>query len=275
MITDIWRDQAGKYFCISTKTRDGVWRDKLFRRSQLDLVAQYVRERRDRNVYFCPHGFSDQYAVLPRLLWSDMDIVDPRDVSLTPTIAIESSPGRYVGLWICDDVVTEELNRRLTYALGCDRSGWDLTQVLRFPGTINYKYAAMPRVRVMWRDGPQYRVRDLSRSLPKLASVELTHGGGDIDFDAARSLVPTVRRKFPRISLALGAAPMLNAEGRPDRSATWMWQAGLMREAGASDEEMAAMLTMCRRTFADKFPDGFDDKRARAEMERVCSKLEK
>src|SRR5262245_29004976 len=108
MITNLWRHEAGKYFCISTKTGSGVWHDEFFSHAELDDIADYVREHMNRNVYFCPHGLSarrrvKENAVLPSVLWSDMDNVDPRKIDLRPTIAIESSPGRYVGLWECDD----------------------------------------------------------------------------------------------------------------------------------------------------------------------------
>ena len=101
-----------------------------------------------KNVYWCPHGFSKprrkkQYAVLPALLWSDMDEAHP-NLQFKPTIAIESSPDRYVGIWECDATVSEGLNRRLTYHIGADKGGWDLTQVLRTPGTLNYKYDPPP-----------------------------------------------------------------------------------------------------------------------------------
>jgi hypothetical protein len=34
----------------------------------------------------------------------------------------------------------QAINKRLTYAIGADKGGWDLTQVLRLPGTPNHKY---------------------------------------------------------------------------------------------------------------------------------------
>jgi hypothetical protein len=115
--------------------RAGVWHDKFFSRAELDEVADYVREHNDRNVYFCPHGFSSnrppadrrsarvkENAVLPSLLWADMDACDPRKCKWRPTIAIESSPERYVGLWECDGVVTEHPNREQYLASAAART---------------------------------------------------------------------------------------------------------------------------------------------------------
>lgn len=48
----------------------------------------------------------------------------------------------------------EQLNRRLALALGADKTGWDLTQLLRPADTRNYKYPDAPVVRVVdARDG--------------------------------------------------------------------------------------------------------------------------
>jgi hypothetical protein len=254
MITDLWRQQAGKYFCISSKTSEGRWFDKLFRRSQLDKVADYVRERRDRNVYFCPHGFSErhrlkQFAVMPTLLWSDMDERDPRDIELKPTIAIESSPGRHVGLWLTDDVVTEELNERLAKYLGDKQGGWDLTQVLRLPGTINYKYAAMPRVRVLWRDGPTYSVRDLSRTLPKLEKRKAATGGG----------VPVERlMRWASVRTCMGKAV------KGQRSTMIARLIYALDDKGCSRDGIAWALMRCP-SFIDK--RGHDERRAYKEID--------
>src|SRR6185437_4668918 len=132
----VWRRQPGRFFCVST--RDTAWRDHFFMRSEFGLLWPFVRAQRDSDVYFCPHGFSyptrrREFAVAPRLLWADLDAVDPRTIAWTPQVAIESSPGRYMGLWYTDTEVDDHLNKRMSYAVGADRGGWDFTQVLRVP----------------------------------------------------------------------------------------------------------------------------------------------
>lgn len=172
LITDIWKEQPGNYFCISSKSRNGKWTDKFFSRKQLSKVRAYLNENLDKDLYFCPHGFSEQrrlkeHAVLPKMLWADLDEADPREMTPMPTVAIESSPGRYVGLWMVDKVVNEDINRLLTYEVGADAGGWDVTQVLRVPGTTNYKYDHAPRVKVLWHDGPSYELEEITRILPE------------------------------------------------------------------------------------------------------------
>ncbi len=173
-LLSIWREFAedAPYYCISSKSATGKWRDHFFKRSEFRAIPQFLRDNADRDLYFCPHGFTKprrekQYAVIPRLLWSDMDAADPHKVKPAPSIAIESSPGRYVGLWFMDKPVTEELNRRLAYTIGADKSGWDLSQVLRIPGTTNYKYDSQPKTRFLWTDGQQWSVKELEGKLIK------------------------------------------------------------------------------------------------------------
>lgn len=182
VILDLWAQQPGLFFCLSTKDRDGRWRDHFFERGECDM-ADFIAEHEGDNVFFCPHGFSKerrlkQYAVLPRCCWADLDRVNPRRIALPPTVAIASSPGRFVGLWRTDRTVTEDLNKRLTYAIGADKGGWDLTQVLRLPGSINHKpQYRKPRVRLLWDDGAKYCVDDLDDKLPVLSPVRPVHTG--------------------------------------------------------------------------------------------------
>ena len=175
MIVDrVWRKQPGAYFCISTKSRAGEWRDHFLKNTELSRVPEFIEAHMDKDLYWCPHGFDrtrrlKQFAVAPKLLWSDMDEVDPRDLGkLMPSIAWESSPGRYCGLWIIDKFATDTLNQRLTYKIGADKGGWDFTQVLRIPNTKNYKYQSTPRVKLLWSDGPDYSFDDLDRLLPPI-----------------------------------------------------------------------------------------------------------
>lgn len=109
--------------------------------------------------YFCPVVFSHpkrkkEYALPTNLLWSDLDAVHPNSCRLRPSVAWESSPGRYQALWFLDrDIEPDEaaqLSKRIAYGDGADKGGWDLTQVLRIPGSINYKYPQRPPVSLLW-----------------------------------------------------------------------------------------------------------------------------
>lgn len=199
IITRVWRHQPGRYFCLSTKSATGDWKDHFFSRNQFKDIPEFLRHHHDKDIYFCPHGFTKRHrlkpnAVMPQLLWSDLDEADPRTMSLRPTIAIESSPGRFVGLWVVDEEVTESLNRRLAYSIGADISGWDLTQVLRVPNTLNYKYQSTPRVKLMWSNGPSYTLAKLESLLPETEDT-LTDPESESD---ASSVFKRYEKKIPR-----------------------------------------------------------------------------
>ena len=52
--------------------------------------------------------------------------------------------------------------------------------MLRLPGFINYKpHYDRPRVRLVWDDGPTYKVKDLEAKLPVLAARVTSAPRGD------------------------------------------------------------------------------------------------
>jgi hypothetical protein len=171
LLEELWADQPGEFVCLSTKESDGQWKgDQFFTDKTVDL-ADFIARYGHRNCYFAPMKFvararQKKHAVLPCMCWSDLDAVDLNGLDLKPTIAILSSPGRYVGLWLTDRPVTEQLNQRMTYYCEADKGGWDLVQVLRLPGSRNWKYKGAPRARVLWSDGPRYKVDWLESRLP-------------------------------------------------------------------------------------------------------------
>src|SRR5215471_14381434 len=102
------------------------------------------------NVYFCINLLSTSQRkkdnCLPtKLVWADLDNVDPESFTkLPPPIIIKSSPGRWQAIWRMTTLLppfqAEEYSRRIAYLVGADKSGWDLTQLLRVPFTANFKY---------------------------------------------------------------------------------------------------------------------------------------
>lgn len=84
-------------------------------------------------------------------LWADLDEMHPGSLPLRPTMLVRSSPGRYQALWRLaaprSKWECEALSRELA-AYG-DRSGWDIGQELRVPGTLNHKYNPAPTVEIV------------------------------------------------------------------------------------------------------------------------------
>ncbi len=267
-MTRVWKEQPGRYFCISSKSRRGKWDDKFFTRSQFKTVRQYIEGNLNKDMYWCPHGFSKprrlkEYAVLPQLLWADLDEVDPSEIKPMPSIAWQSSPGRYVGLWMTDKEITEELNRRLTYMLEADLGGWDLTQVLRVPNTTNYKYKSTPKVKVLWSDGPSYKIREIEKLLPKDQEPEPSFG--------------EAIKVFKRYEKKLGGfarREILNGKPKTGKRSEVLWRLNNdCIEAGMSTDEA---FTLLRVSPWNKFAGRRNgDKQLRRELDKVVSqKLE-
>lgn len=121
--------------------------------AERELMLEDVDAKANKfNVWFCTSLLDDKErkkdACLPgRIVWADLDSCDPDLITPTPTLIVESSPNRYQAYWKLDRVVSpevaEEYSKRIAYNFadfGVDRSGWDLTQLLRVPLTLNYKY---------------------------------------------------------------------------------------------------------------------------------------
>lgn len=241
LIQQIWKKQPGKYFCISTK-KNNRWKDNWFSKDQFEDLGDFIKDNLSGDVYFCPHGFTQKsrlkgYAVAPKLLYADLDAANPKECALKPTIALESSPGRFVGFWVVDEPIEEQLNRRLSYSIGADVSGWDFSQVLRVPNTKNYKYTNTPRVRILWNDGPTYEVKRLNRVIPRMKNVM----GQELD-DKAPAIFKKYEKKMPRWV----RRELLN--GKPQQGVRseviWKLQNELI-EVGLSRDEVFELIWAC------------------------------
>jgi hypothetical protein len=263
IIDHLWAQQPGKFFCLATKSASGKWQEHFFARRHIRRISAFMREHEDRDIYFCPHGFSEEKrrkekAALPSILWADLDEVDPREIDIKPTIAIESSPGRFVGLWLTDKRVNEDLNRRLTYHLGADRGGWDVTQVLRVPGTRNYKYSTNPKVRLLWDDGPTYTIKQLEKLLPEPEEQDM----GDLDAqevyrDYQKKLPPWVRRELLRED---------NPPSGKRSGMLWKLEHALLTAGMTEDEAFVVIKASKWNKFAGRHSE---DEQLRRELQKV------
>jgi archaellum biogenesis ATPase FlaH len=267
LITDLWAKMPGKFFCVSTKSESGKWRDTFFSKDELGTVRHFIKDHMDDDVYFCPHGFnrrsrSKEEAVIPPMCWADLDAADPRKIDIKPTIALESSPGRFVGLWLTDEPISESLNRRLTYAMDADHGGWDLTQVLRFPGTTNYKYSIQPKVRILWDDGPTYTVKKLDKRLP----VETVEVGEEHEGESARDVYARYERALPPWC----RRELLSGKPRPGQRSEMLWKVEhALLEAGITQEECFILIKASPwNKFAGRHNE---DVQLRRELEKIMS----
>jgi hypothetical protein len=92
---------------------------------------------------------------------------------------VESSPGKAHLYYPLNSVVepaqAEEMNRGIADTIGADPSGYDLTQVLRVPGTKNYKYPDTPTVSIVQITDRTYSPEELQEAFPS-PNGQVTHG---------------------------------------------------------------------------------------------------
>jgi hypothetical protein len=152
--------QPGDFICVSAK--GSGWKDFSFPYDDSlgPKLTQWLSANKTKDMYFCPLPFSGPKrakdgVVRSKVLWSDIDDGDYHKSE--PSVLWESSPGRFQGLWVLPKAVTPDeaaqMSKQMAYYIGADRGGWDLTQVLRIPGTPNLKYDDKPIVSLVhWTD---------------------------------------------------------------------------------------------------------------------------
>lgn len=142
---------GGGYFCLAHR-QQGEWQERFLRwPDDLEQIVSEAAAMRDTgDVYFSAHLFKDKRSlkanVLPtRTIQADLDHADTANISVLPTVLVQTSPGRHQGFWITqtalDIAQLEQISRRIAYGVpDCDRTGWPAGKKVRLPDTYNYKY---------------------------------------------------------------------------------------------------------------------------------------
>jgi len=219
------------------------------------------RSEEGREVYFCAHLLTarrrtKEHAAPVLALWADADVSSPPADSLVPppTAVVESSPGRRHLFWRLSRSLpppeAELLNRRISRAVGADRSGWDLGQLLRPPGTRNHKYRPAPQVRLLELGGDRYHPRELELALPP----------GESSGSALRGRRPAGPRSAPDLSRLSGRMRALISRGNrgagspyPSRSEADFSVCLAMFGAGYSEAEAWAVMTDPANGISEKY----------------------
>ena len=204
VLTKIWGPQRTGYVFLpwisgNAKTkdqrRDSYREGRAFKWPRdKPAILEHLKEHQRDELYFSVNLFSgkrraEHQVLADRTLFADLDEVDPRKLDDQPTIAWESSPGRFQGIWI---MASEQQgasvgggpNHRLTSSIGADPSGWDSTQLLRVPGRPNFKHNYRPESEadsddwegvkgagLLWATGPRYDWDDFE-DLPEVSTPE-------------------------------------------------------------------------------------------------------
>jgi len=151
------------WVALGAKSLTGDWRDGIFQiPEQIEEVEQFIRTYEGSyNMYFCPTMLTEPKRIKANVdksyvLWSDLDDCHPDLTKIKPTVVIETSKDRYQAYWKLQYPVhatdAEAMNRNIAYThadQGADKSGWDLTQLLRIPSTRNFNHDTPEKVRLV------------------------------------------------------------------------------------------------------------------------------
>lgn len=223
-------------------------------------IIKHMADHTDHDLYWCPSLFEEprratELATDEKALWADLDEVDPKDLQeYQPTIAWETSPGRYQALWLINSGDIQGAswpgneNQRLTYYIGADQSGWDTTQLLRIPGWANHKYdyrtkdGNSPSGKLLWANGRTYLQDDFT----DLPPVEGALQASQVTEVLASQIESVDRSKVlarVRLKLTKRVRDLLSArEAMGDRSDVLWEMERSLADAGCSIEEIVAVV---------------------------------
>lgn len=238
----VWSGQSG-WVDLPTKT-NGYWSAYhvcLDEEDAWETIEQRIATSQDCDLYFSPLTFTHpgrerDHAKPSRWLFADLDEARLDDLPIWPTIIWRTSGQRHQALWLLTKPVSprihEQLNSMLTYVSGADRSGWDLTQVLRVPGSMNHKYDPPQRVKLVEHSGEAFEPRALHARLKDLGAVPV--GTTAVREAASGSTRGPVPRLPARAQALLRARDAVTGE----RSAR-LWELEcLLVEAGLDDGQI-------------------------------------
>lgn len=252
-------------------------------------ILAHMAEHEHHDLYWTPSLFegtsrTTELAGDEHALWADLDAADPRkiDPAYPPTIAWESSPGRFQALWIIGSGDIQGAswpgneNQKLTYHIGADPSGWDTTQLLRVPAWRNHKIeyrdadGNAPEGRVLWTNGRTYLPDDFS-DLPDVqgalpASALEQAVSDEIDGVDRHAVIGRIRLKLNKKAREILGAREVSG----DRSDSLWYLIRCLADVGCSVPEIVAVV---RETPWNKFSGrGDETKRLILEASKAVAK---
>lgn len=150
-------DQGYMYVVAKEPENKDSWDQVFFEYpAQVPNALQAINTySKTHDIYIAPvlynsHDAKKEHVKVTQVVWCDMDGNAPTAYDIPPSLVIRSSePGHEHVYWKLDTPLydvqkIEDCNRRLCFKYGADLSGWDATQVLRPPYTINHKRQGAP-----------------------------------------------------------------------------------------------------------------------------------
>jgi hypothetical protein len=244
-------------------------------------ILEHMAANIGHDLYWCPNLFEgpdrqSELAMDEHALWADLDEADPRLLSdntdFRPTVAWESSPGRYQALWLGNPAIGDfqgaswpgNENQRLSYHIGADKSGWDTTQLLRIPGWPNwkpeYRKNGQPRIgKLLWERGPLYEMDDF-KGLPEVRGALTQDKLGEILVSEIDGLDRSEIISRIKLKLNQAARDLLNsrtASGPQGTRGDNLWYLiRCLADAGCTVQEIVAVV---RPSVWNKFEGRHDE----------------
>lgn len=174
----------------SLETGDGEWRKKFFEwPNQREALQSHIETNGAvRDVYIspviwkAPHLLTKDNFKESNVAYTEFDGNVPSDMGLwLPGLRVQSSQENNQHCYfkldtpITDHALLEKTNRIITYNYEGDVSSWDTQQVLRPPGTKNFKYPDRPEVKLIYRGNEKLnpKIFDIPEPRKFEATVEL------------------------------------------------------------------------------------------------------
>lgn len=260
------------YLCISTRHAGTGQFSEAFYRYPDDVeeaVQRMARQHLSSNVYFCPTLMHERRRTKAAIhvstcAWADLDTCPPGELLVKPTMVIETSPGRWQAYWLFNEPMhaldAEDINKRIAYyhkEQGADTSGWDLTQLLRPPGTSNHKYlkeAGLHTVKIVEVETAlRYDSSDFDVYPPvEGLNNEQFHAMGELPETTAEEILHRVRMSInPRVWRLFEERPA-------DDWSKALWQLELLLfDVGLAPEEVFVVVkeAACNKYGRDGRPD--------------------
>ena len=244
----IYRAHQRGHAFLAARSASG-WRETALLVDDFTAVVDFLQRHDPQrcDLYFCPNAFSrptrlGTYALKTPYAWCDIDDAEPQKFKPAPNITWETSPGRFQGLWIFDEVLArlraQSISKFLAYQFGGDRNGWSVTKFLRIPWTFNHKGAyRKPQVKIVsanWSPQATPMVDGQWRACSSIKKLTVDPSRHDPDavFERYR------RRLSVNVCLLIGHARVM----APDRSKRIFQIVAGLHQAGATPDEIAAVL---------------------------------
>lgn len=259
----IYGDQKGY---IDIMTREAVGQGPVAVDKWFDLekwkhkAVKYCEMRHDEDVYCSVSVFPVQSRkanpeATAQVVWADADTCDPENFRVTPSIIVETSPGRWHVWWCLDEPVlaTEaaKVSQKIAHAHreeGCD-NGWNHSKVLRVPGTSNLKTDQAAKVHATYT-GTVYSLSELDAAYKDIeVATQEDVLGMEVPEPLSLSQRASLEDKFIRGT----AFEPLYTEEPPEGASWWKRLFRLQHELFRAGLQPNEVFDLCKHSKCDKF----------------------